>query len=88
MCKVASLQLVPAHFNESKDLAERYIVSGFDDYVVVWSLSRIINNNDLVYTFSKIEEAIDNVEFKFGDSSKMIMATSKRVRLKEGVPES
>ena len=50
MCKVANLQLVPAHFNESRDQAERYIVSGFDDYVVVWSLNRIVNNNDFVYT--------------------------------------
>jgi hypothetical protein len=52
MCKVANLTLVPAHFDESKDSMERYIVSGFDSYVVVWSLNRIINNNDLVYTVS------------------------------------
>jgi hypothetical protein len=65
MCKVINLTLVSAHFNESKDRTEKYIVSGFDDYVIVWSLNRIINNNDMAYTvhyaimqFSKIEEPI------------------------------
>jgi hypothetical protein len=50
MCKVNNLTLVPARFDESKDNIEKYIVSGFDSFVVVWSLNRIINNNDLVYT--------------------------------------
>jgi hypothetical protein len=57
-------------------------VSGFNEYLVVWSLNKVIAG-DPAYTFSKTEEFINQAEFRFNDPSKMLMASNHKVRVKE-----
>ena len=48
--------MVPAKFDERTDSNERFIVSGFGEYVVVWSLSDVVMNGKTKdYKFTKAE---------------------------------
>ena len=66
---------LPAKFDESKDTLERFISSGFGEYTVIWNLGRAVKG-DRTYLITKGEGKVLQVDFKYNDPSKLIMATS------------
>ena len=41
-CKSENKQMIPARFDESVDRSEALIISGFGDYVVIWSFDKVL----------------------------------------------
>jgi hypothetical protein len=46
--------MIPAKFDESKDGNERYIVSGFANYAIIWNLASVIKGDIDHYKFTKV----------------------------------
>lgn len=48
--------MIPARFDENLKDSEEYIISGFGDYVVIWSFGRVLRGNYdytvIIYLFS------------------------------------
>lgn len=82
-CKVDNLQLIPAKFDENVNSRERYIVSGFGDYVVVWNLSQVIKGDVWNYKFSKTDGKLLQVDFRYNDIRKLIMVSEEGIKIKE-----
>mgnify|MGYP000984471164 FL=1 len=58
LCKVSDKwRMLPASFDESKDKQEKFIVSGFDQFVVIWSLSKLMKG-DTTYTVSFLANTV------------------------------
>lgn len=83
LCKVNDLQFIPAKFDESSNSREKYIVSGFGDYVVVWNLSQVIRGDIWNYKFSKTDGKLLQVDFKYNDIRKLIMISEEGIKIKE-----
>jgi hypothetical protein len=79
---VQNLHFIPAKFDESEDSREKYIVSGFDDYVVIWNLSQAIKGDIMNYKFSKTDGQLLQVDFKYNDIRKLIMVSESGIRIK------
>jgi hypothetical protein len=73
---------LPAKFDESKSSLERFIISGFGEYTVIWNLGRAIKG-DRSYLISKGEGKVVQADFRYNDPSKLIMATSQGIVVKE-----
>ncbi len=73
---------LPAKFDESRDSLERFIISGFGEYTVIWNLGRAVKG-DRSYLITTGEGKVVQVDFKYNDPSKLIMATSEGILVKE-----
>ena len=73
---------LPAKFDESKGSIERFIISGFGEYTIVWNLGKTIKG-DRTYLISKGDGKVVQADFRFNDPSKLIMATSHGIVVKE-----
>ena len=47
--------MTPAKFDERSKNKERFIVSGFGEYVVVWNLADVLKGNTKNYKFTKVD---------------------------------
>jgi hypothetical protein len=73
---------LPAKFDESKEGRERFIISGFGEYTVIWNLGRILRG-DKSYLISKTEGKVLQAEFFYNNPEKIIMTTSHGITIKE-----
>lgn len=83
LCKINGLHFIPAKFDENSGSREKYIVSGFGDYVVVWNLSQVIKGDVLNYKFSKTDGKLLQVDFRYNDIRKLIMISEEGIKIKE-----
>ncbi len=49
---IRDFSFLPAKFDESKERIERFIVSGFGEYTVLWNLGKVVKG-DRSYLVSK-----------------------------------
>jgi hypothetical protein len=78
---VKDFSFLPAKFDESKNGIERFIISGFGEYTVIWNLSHAIKG-DKSYLISKTEGKVVQADFFYNNPSKLMMATSQGLVVK------
>jgi hypothetical protein len=57
-------------------------VSGFGEYSVVWTLGKAIKG-DRSYVVSKNEGTVVQADFRFNDPTRLLMATSEGLLIRE-----
>jgi hypothetical protein len=77
------LKLIPGKFDERKGGREKYIVSGFGEYAVVWNLANVIRGNLDSYKFTHVNEELVQADFRYNNLKKLIMTTVNGITIQE-----
>ena len=79
---VKDFKLIAAKFDESKEGLERFIISGFGEYTIIWNMGRVLQG-DKTYLISKAEGRVLQADFFYNHPEKIIMTTNHGIVLKE-----
>ncbi|KAI5956740.1 VID27 [Candida jiufengensis] len=71
----------PAYFNTGIDQKETTIISSTDNYIIIWSLSKILKNDASPYQVKNYKQNIIADNFKYGSNNRLIMALPDDVNM-------
>ncbi|RLV89488.1 Vacuolar import and degradation protein 27 [Spathaspora sp. JA1] len=75
------LKFTQAYFNTGLDTKEMSIVVGLGNYLITWSMSKVLRNDPDPYLIRKFSQNIVADNFKFGSNNEVIMATQDDVSM-------
>ncbi|EDK46484.1 conserved hypothetical protein [Lodderomyces elongisporus NRRL YB-4239] len=75
------LKFSPAYFNTGLDKKETSIVTSTDNYIITWSLSKILKNQKDPYQVKRYNQNVISDNFKFGTNNEVITALQDDVSM-------
>ncbi|KAI5962748.1 VID27 [Candida theae] len=75
------LQFTRAYFNTGLDKKETAIVSSTDNYIITWSLSKVLKNDPTPYVVKRYKQNVVADNFKYGSNNQLITALQDDVSM-------
>lgn len=77
----SELQFSRAYFNTGLDKKETAIVSSTDNYIITWSLLKILKNDPVPYVVKRYKQNVVADNFKYGTNNQLITALQDDVSM-------
>lgn len=75
------LQFSRAYFNTGLDQKETTIISSTDNYIITWSLLKVLKNDPVPYVVKRYKQDVVADNFKYGSNNQLIMALQDDVSM-------
>lgn len=78
---IKEVSFVNGRFDDSEKEMEQYIVVGCANFLVTWTIKKVIQGKIFDYEIKRLDQKIVNNEFKFNSTEKLLVALPNELRL-------